>query len=145
MEIAAAAGLELVAPDQRDVLHANSFGVGNSSSPPRIARLRNSSSDSAGPPPTAAEPGCSPPSAHNSHDGHHLPPGGAALQQLHRTLSTRDFTTLGSVPVWDVAGSLNTPPSYPRQRRRLLSLSMFRLKTCFAVCSQEMLDVSALS
>ena len=58
MEIAAAAGLELVAPDQRDVLHANSFGIDNSSSPPRIARLRNSSSDSAGPPPTAAEPGC---------------------------------------------------------------------------------------
>ena len=25
------------------------------------------------------------------------------------TLSTRDFATLGSVPVWDVAGSLNTP------------------------------------
>ena len=144
MEIAAAAGLELVAPDHRDVLHANSFGIDNSSSPP-IARLRNSSSDSAGPPPAAAEPGRSPPSAHNSHDGHHLPPGGAALQQLHRTLSTRDFTTLGSVPVWDVAGSLNTPPSYPRLRRRLLSLSMFRLKTCFAVCSQEMLDVSALS
>jgi hypothetical protein len=66
-------------------------------------------------------------------------------EQLHRTLSTRDLTTLGSVPVWDVAGSLNTPPSYPRQRRRLLSLSTFRLKTCFAVCSQEMLDVSALS
>ena len=34
MEIAAAAGLELVAPDQRDVLHASSFGVGNSSSLP---------------------------------------------------------------------------------------------------------------
>jgi glycerate 2-kinase len=28
IEVAAAAGLELVAPDQRDVLHASTFGVG---------------------------------------------------------------------------------------------------------------------
>ena len=43
------------------------------------------------------------------------------------------------------AAAVDTDPWGRMLRPLPLSLSMFRLKTCFAVCSQEMLDVSALS
>ena len=61
IEMAAASGLELVPSGQRDVLHASTFGVGNSSAPRWIAVWTSSSSGSAGRPPTTAAPECSPP------------------------------------------------------------------------------------
>ncbi|MGV0814304.1 glycerate kinase [Mycolicibacterium boenickei] len=86
IESAAAAGIELVAPEERDILRASSFGVGQliSSAMDRgaaeiLVGLGGSATNDGGTGMLAALG-----ARFTDIDGHRIAPGGAALQHLHR-------------------------------------------------------------